>query len=159
MDFRSSHLWMLHTTLILHIWWHKCKCVNRPWLHSFFWGGVTHLCLFPRIASPLISVDPLAVLLRAASGENQLAQIYEKIVCERENTCGCPSAVSIVNTSSALKTFAFHASSPLPVIYPDLREIPTNSLFVSFKITFKSRCWAPSRLFGMWRRIWKQLRW
>lgn len=63
-------------------------------------------------------------------------QIYEEIVCERERE---HMWVPVCYTPSALRTFVIHIS-PLPVVYPDLREILSNSLFVSFKILFKSRC-------------------
>lgn len=41
---------------------------------------------------------PLAVLLRVASGENQLVQIYETITCERERTRVGARLLSLLGT-------------------------------------------------------------
>lgn len=158
MDLRSSHLWMLHTTLTLHIWWHKCKSASVSFLFfsPFFSTSVS-------VSSYCISADlsgaPGCSPSCGVWGESVSTNLWNDHMWKRENTCGCPSAIIIGNTSSSLETLLFQTSSPLPVVYPDLREIPPNSLFVSFKITFKSRCWAPLRWFRVWRRIWKQLRW
>lgn len=81
-------------------------------LVSFFF-----FCTSVSVSSYCITADPvepLAVLLRVASGENQLVQIYEKIVCERARTR--VGAIIIMNASNALKTFIFHTYSPLPVV-------------------------------------------
>lgn len=102
---------------------------------TFFFLFFARPRLFPRIASQLIFVEPLAVLLSLASGENQLVPMYAKIVCESEkHACACYRYCRRV---PGAEKFTFHTSSTLPGVYLDPREIPSNSLFVSLEITFK----------------------
>lgn len=49
-------------------------------------------------------------------GESVSTNLWKDRVWKSENTCGCPSAIIIMNTSNALKTFIFHTYSPLPVV-------------------------------------------
>lgn len=85
-------------------------------------------------------------------GESACTNVWKDSMWKKERTRSCAwraSAIVIVNTSSVQKSFLSHTSSLLPVVYLDPSKIPSNSLFVSFSITFKSRCWAPPRLLGV----------